>query len=482
MATSMTGLFDFKIFKAKPATQPNEEPKINPYLDHTLTVPLGSEGLHHTRTTEVEHTLVIGSTGAGKTASFVRTALYWYSRHGEYKGIIYDFGGIVEEFYDPDKDIIINPFDARGFRINIFSMIKSREDCKAIADILIPTMPGAADPYFTLAPADLLASCLFYCHTNEMRENDFLVEVLNWTNEKARAELSTFWNCEHTDKYLSEAKLASTLSSIIGANTSILSFLPKGNDTFDAKEWIEGKNEVRWIFLTNNFKVSEVLAPWLNLFCWYVISTVTTVDEEDDMDSKRKNRLFLMLDEAPTLPSSVGKTIGMCTTNGRKFGISLWLLFQDIGQLRAKFGEDTGSSMLGSIKTRIFMMSGSDGKTSQYMSDTSGTQNRSHTKNNTGVGSKNVTFTDEMQLDAKLLAPAIFDNMRPFEAYIKLGYFGMCHTWAYPLQKSDRPKQPVFVRRAGLNMEVISAKYREHKAAYEAHCKHLKELDEAGNA
>ena len=56
----------------------------------------------------------VGSPGSGKTQAISQMVALLKQRT-DFRGIVFDRGGeLLEKFYDPDKDLIFNPFDARS--------------------------------------------------------------------------------------------------------------------------------------------------------------------------------------------------------------------------------------------------------------------------------------------------------------------------------------------------------------------------------
>lgn len=86
---------------------------------------------------ETEHTIVVGTTGVGKTV-LISDIVEQIRRRGD-KAIIFDTkGGFVEWFYDKGKDFILNPFDARSQNWNLLSEVKHVAHIKSVAEAFIP--------------------------------------------------------------------------------------------------------------------------------------------------------------------------------------------------------------------------------------------------------------------------------------------------------------------------------------------------------
>ena len=76
-------------------------------------------------------------------------------------------------------------------------------------------------------------------------------------------------------------------------------------------------------------------------------------------------RIWLALDEAPVLLPS--PAIALALAEGRKFGLSVILAAQAIGQVKHRVGEHEAAALLSMPKTRLILRVG-DGETAEAMS------------------------------------------------------------------------------------------------------------------
>ncbi len=88
---------------------------------------------------EVQYLLIDGTTGAGKSVMIRKLKLLrWIRKRGD-KVIIYDKGcTFVSKFYNPDANVIFNPFDERCAHWNIWCDAKDVPDFENMAAALIP--------------------------------------------------------------------------------------------------------------------------------------------------------------------------------------------------------------------------------------------------------------------------------------------------------------------------------------------------------
>ena len=62
---------------------------------------------------------------------------------------MYDYtGAFIEGFYDPAKDIIINPFDKRSKSWNLMKEVDDEAEFETIAEALIGGSDAISDPFW----------------------------------------------------------------------------------------------------------------------------------------------------------------------------------------------------------------------------------------------------------------------------------------------------------------------------------------------
>jgi len=91
---------------------------------------------------ETKHFKLIGTTGTGKSTAIHEIMASALSR-GDRAVIADPDGGYLQRFYRPDRgDVVLNPFDPRSVKWDLFSEIKSGYDVEQLARSLIPDHEG----------------------------------------------------------------------------------------------------------------------------------------------------------------------------------------------------------------------------------------------------------------------------------------------------------------------------------------------------
>ena len=103
----------------------------------TDAAPWQLAGVNWPKGGETLHTLITGSTGSGKTVAMLGLLDQIEARGG--RAVIYDkMGSFVPHFFKPERDVILNPFDARAADWDIFCEARAETDFETMAAALIP--------------------------------------------------------------------------------------------------------------------------------------------------------------------------------------------------------------------------------------------------------------------------------------------------------------------------------------------------------
>src|SRR6202012_3470427 len=90
---------------------------------------------------EMKHFKIIGTTGTGKSTA-IQEILAAALARGDRAIIADPDGGYLSRFYDPDRDVILNPFDPDARKWDLFGEITNDYDVEQLARSLIPDRGG----------------------------------------------------------------------------------------------------------------------------------------------------------------------------------------------------------------------------------------------------------------------------------------------------------------------------------------------------
>ena len=114
-------------------------------------------GVPYPKRAETQHTIVSGTTGSGKTV-LISDLVEQIRKRGE-RCVVYDkMGSYTRSFFDPERDVLLNPLDARSPRWSPFFEARSPRDFDTMAAALIPQQKDTVDPFWVTAARQLFAN------------------------------------------------------------------------------------------------------------------------------------------------------------------------------------------------------------------------------------------------------------------------------------------------------------------------------------
>lgn len=278
---------------------------------------------------ETYHSLIIGSSGAGKTQLLKKVVLK--AKNLNRKALIHDIkGDWISEFYNKEKDFILNPMDARSVRWTIWNDIKNVTDIKNFCSWIIPE--GGKDPFWNNSARMILESILLFCYDRDLTTNDAIKQLLFLDGETLAEKLRGYGR---------GAEFAAKKDSFLNlqAQMSFIDFLPDGD--FSLKEWV--KNGNGFLFLSNTEETQALMKPVLSLAVQVISSTLLNLSDD------RERRFYLFLDEFTSL-QKLEKVLDLLKL-GRSKGVSVWLAFQDFQQLEKIYSREDRATVINNTGT-----------------------------------------------------------------------------------------------------------------------------------
>ena len=312
-------------------------------------------GIHHPYTIagipfphrlEQSHFMTLGTTGSGKTTVFRK--LLREMREREDTAVVFDLtGAYVEAFYDPTRDTILNPADARCPAWTIFNDCRTYSEFTAAAGALIPSDGGAADPFWALAARTLFIEMCMKLIEKGLTSNQALADNLMTADLKLVHK--------HLANTIADpitapeaAKMAESIRAVFNTNAQVLRFLPDDGPQYSIKDWMTSEKKAGSIlFITSNYTDLEMNRALLTLWSNLAIHALMT------MKKTRNLRTWFVFDELGALHRLPAIEDGLQTA--RNFGGAMVLGLHSFDKLTQVYGEENARNLSSLARTKLIL-------------------------------------------------------------------------------------------------------------------------------
>ncbi|ELV5030129.1 type IV secretion system DNA-binding domain-containing protein [Vibrio cholerae] len=320
-----------------------------------------------------KHTLISGTTGAGKSTAL--THLLKAIRARGDRAVVYDKKGeFVEMFYRDGVDHILNPADSRSHQWTPWEEMVSPFDADWIAETLLPSSNSnsGSEKFFTSAARAVVSAALQNLYLDGPKSLLSLLRATAWNDLELLKELvagtpaATYFNEDN------ERTLESIRSTIVDG-VRPLRLLKEENKKgfFSIRDWIAAGDEPNaddsWLFLPVRESEIEIQKPLISTWIQSVAKGLMACGVNND------RTLWIVVDELPSLKKI--PALSMLMAEGRGFGAAVVLGIQEINQLEEEFGKNTSKTILGLCSTQLhFRLNNAD--TAEWVSKVFGEAER----------------------------------------------------------------------------------------------------------
>ena len=310
---------------------------------------------------ETQHTIVSGTTGSGKTV-LISDLVAQIRERGE-RCILYDkMGSYTRAFFDPARDVLMNPLDARAPRWSPFFEARTPRDFDTMAAALIPQQKDTVDPFWVTAARQLFANGAGVLWKRGVTENRILVEHLLKTELTSLAEAME-GTVAQSIVDPENPKTALSVRAMLTAHLGALECLPDTGKPFSIREWVEREDETGFLFLTSrgdqHASLRGLISTWLEI----AVNALLSLGRND------ARRVWVVLDELPTLHQVPSLQPGLAES--RQFGGCFVLGIQVISALRDLYGRNGAETVSGLCGTRV-VLAAPDQETARWSAESLG--------------------------------------------------------------------------------------------------------------
>jgi type IV secretory pathway TraG/TraD family ATPase VirD4 len=312
-------------------------------------IPLTVAGVAVALKDEVNHFKFMGTTGTGKS-TVMRELLHAALYRGDRAVIADPDGGYLSCFYTPSRgDVILNPFDSRSAKWDVFAELRNPYDVDELAQAFIPDR--GSDPTWTGFARTLFIAVTRQALTAGIRDVGELYRLLVVASKE---ELQLLVAGTPAAPFLSEGsdKLFQGARSTVTAAVKSLDFVRSQKSAlFSVREWVKTGKGV--LFLPYQADQISALKAIISIWMRLAIFQTMSLGEGD-------HRLWFAVDELAALGPIDGLPDAL--TRLRKFGGRCAIGLQSIAQASTTYSMGIAQAIIENCgNTLILRCSASEG-------------------------------------------------------------------------------------------------------------------------
>lgn len=309
----------------------------------TSDLVFGIEKLPLPRLAELQHMMVHGTTGTGKS-TVIKALLDHIRRRGE-RAIVYDKScNLVSQFYQPERDRLLNPLDERGADWSIWRECRDKTDFENLAAALIPMAASAQDPFWVNAARTIFAAAAFRLRHSE---HPRILPLLRSLLTSDIGQLQSLLCGTEAESLMSEKteKTAISIKSVLATYLKSLCYIHDEKNPFSIRQWIQQDNTPEWLFISSLGDRHESLKPLITAWLDIAVNAVLSLPENPE------RRIWVILDELGSLQQLPYLTSALA--EARKFGGCFVVGIQSIAQLAKTYGFEGAREISSLLNTRF---------------------------------------------------------------------------------------------------------------------------------
>jgi type IV conjugative transfer system coupling protein TraD len=377
-----------------------------------LYIPAHLAGVSWPWRREQSHAMLVGTTGTGKTVAL--TELVDEIRERGERAVIFDLtGAFIETFYEADRDVILNPLDARCPAWSVFNDCTSRAEFHSAAESLVPHDGGGSEQFWVLAARTMFVeTCIKLAEEGRGSNQALADELMNADLSDLHKLLEDTMAGPITTP--SAAKMAESVRAVFNVNAKAMQMLPSDGEPFSIRRWVKGTCEPgSLLFLSARYADMSVLSQLLTLWLDTAINTLMTGRRTRDL------KLWFLIDELGALHRLPSLEKGLQTA--RNFGGAIVTGVHAFAKLKEVYGENMAMTLSSLARTKLILAT-ADRETATWCSDVIGHREVREMEEGYSYGYNNardaVSLTPRRQV-VPLLLPDEFMELPSLSGFIK---------------------------------------------------------------
>jgi hypothetical protein len=407
---------------------------------------------------EAKHFKIIGTTGTGKSTAIgelLRGAL----ARGDRAVIADPDGGYLQRFYSKSRgDVILNPFERRSVRWELFGEIETLYDVEQLARSLIPEHEGTdriwsgyARTFFSAVTGQALEAGI--------RDTGELYRLLV---AAPTSELRALVEGTPAQPFLDEhnSRMFDSIRSVTSDAVSALQYAaPQNAEPLSVRRWVN-TDKPGVLFIP--YKAGQIAALRGSVSAWMRLAIFETMNRDDQSaiaaaprDANR--RLWFVVDELDALGQIDGLKDALARL--RKFEGRCVLGFQSVAQVSSTYGHGAAHTIVENCGNSLLLRCSASegGGTARFASQLVGDREVMRTTTSTSrrfgewFGSK--THSQHVTVEAALL-PSQLEQLPDLAGYLK---FASDPTWRRVQLSPAASPAGIASTRAGANFSAGAA-------------------------
>ena len=295
---------------------------------------------------ETKHFKLIGTTGTGKSTAIAAMLQGALSR-GDRAVIADPDGGYLRRFYSAERgDVILNPFDARSKKWDLFGEIRRPYDVDQLARSLIPDQPGE-DRSWRGYGRTFFTAVTKQAHAMGIKDVGELHRLLTTADG---AELATLTRGTPAQPFLEpqNARMFFSLQSVTSSAVESLQYVANQQGaSFSIRDWID-QDRTKGGVLFIPYRAGQIAALRSTISAWMRIAIYGAMDRPEG-----DQRLWFVVDELDALGPIDGLKDALARV--RKFGGRCVLGFQSVAQVASTYGDGDAHTIVENCGTTFIL-------------------------------------------------------------------------------------------------------------------------------
>jgi type IV secretory pathway TraG/TraD family ATPase VirD4 len=371
---------------------------------------------------ETKHFKLVGTTGTGKSTA-IREILRAALARGDRAVIADPDGGYLKQFYDAKRgDVILNPFDERSVKWDLFGEIRNAYDVDQLARSLIPDHEGSDRSWRGYART-FFTAVTRQANDDGVKDLGELYRLLVAADTK---ELRTLLEGTAAQPFLNEHnnKMFDSIRSVTSSAVEAVEYVAKQQaPQFSIRDWISDESK-GVLFIP--YKAGQIAALRSTISAWMRIAIFETMNQEeqpDERSAESPRRLWFVVDELDALGQIDGLKDALARL--RKFGGRCVLGFQSVAQVSSTYGQGDAHTIVENCGNSLILRCSSSegGGTARFASQLIGDREVLRTTSSRSRRATeffgSVSTSETLKVEAAVL-PSQIEQLPDLAGYLKL--------------------------------------------------------------